>query len=56
MNIFDVLNHRWRGLPGKVRRFATYKEFCAYTAKGRMYPRQMAKEEGFLKALLREIA
>ncbi|KAI9853438.1 MAG: hypothetical protein M1824_001269 [Vezdaea acicularis] len=55
VNIFDLLNHRWRGLPGKVRRFASYKEFRAYTKNGRMYPREKAKEEGFLKALLRVI-
>ena len=54
VNIYDLLHHRLRNLPPPCRRFPNYAEFARYTRK-RMFPKKVAKQEGFLKELLREI-
>lgn len=54
VNIYDLVHHRLRKLPPPCRHFPNYTEFARYTRK-RMYPKEAAKEEGFLKELLREI-
>ena len=53
-NIYDLLHHRLRNLAPPYRRFPNYTEFARYTRK-RMYPKEVAKDEGFVKELLREI-
>ncbi|KAH7088221.1 hypothetical protein FB567DRAFT_627973 [Paraphoma chrysanthemicola] len=38
-----------------VIRFRNYDEFWKYTSKGRKFPLQAAKEDGFIKILLRKV-
>ncbi|KAJ4377897.1 hypothetical protein N0V83_000727 [Neocucurbitaria cava] len=52
VNIVNLIDHRLTGVP--VIRFPNYATFRDYT-KNRMFPREEAKEEGFLKALLRRL-
>ncbi|CAO2647919.1 Nn.00g088410.m01.CDS01 [Neocucurbitaria sp. VM-36] len=52
VNIVNLINHRLIG--EKVIRFKSDEEFRAYT-KDRTFPREAAKEEGFLKALLKQL-
>jgi hypothetical protein len=49
----NLIDHRSIGVP--VIRFKNYNAFCVYTNNGCTYPRKRAKEEGFIKALLRKI-
>lgn len=54
VNIVDLVNCRRSGSP--VQRFHSYNELKRYTCekgKGRVFPRELAKEEGFIKALLK---
>jgi hypothetical protein len=37
----------------EVRRFKSYDQFRAYTMDGRVFPKKLAKEDGFIGALLR---
>jgi hypothetical protein len=53
INLVNLIDHRMSGVP--VRRFASQNEFRAYTLDGRTYPLQAAKEDGFIKALLRDV-
>jgi hypothetical protein len=49
----DLIDHRSIGVP--VIRFKNYPAFQAYTTNGCIYPREEAKKEGFIKALLRKL-
>lgn len=54
VNIVDLIDCRRAGTA--VRRFPTYGALRAYTVEtGKVFPREAAKEEGFVKVLLREI-
>ncbi|KAF2444630.1 hypothetical protein P171DRAFT_472669 [Karstenula rhodostoma CBS 690.94] len=51
VNLVNLIDHRSIGVP--VIRFKNYSSFRAYTTGGCVYPKKKAKEEGFIKALLR---
>jgi hypothetical protein len=53
VNLVNLIDHRLIG--EKVIRFKNYNAFVAYTSNGRTFPREAAKEEGFMKALLRKL-
>ncbi|KAF1841969.1 uncharacterized protein K460DRAFT_294177, partial [Cucurbitaria berberidis CBS 394.84] len=53
VNLVNLIDHRLIGVP--VIRFKNYNEFLAYTNSGRKFPREEAKEEGFIKVLLRQL-
>ncbi|KAI9820455.1 MAG: hypothetical protein M1832_003788 [Thelocarpon impressellum] len=55
VNLVDLINCRRSGT--KLRKFASCKELREYTANtpGKVFPKDAAKADGFLKALLREI-
>src|SRR6185295_3626239 len=53
VNIHDLLNARRQNR--KVRRFESFGQFRKYTLNKRTFPKEKAKAEGFIKALLREI-
>ena len=53
VNLVNLIDHRLDGTP--VQRFGSFKSFRAYTKDGNMFPRKAAKEEGFIKALLRRL-
>ncbi|KAH7335625.1 hypothetical protein BKA66DRAFT_577490 [Pyrenochaeta sp. MPI-SDFR-AT-0127] len=53
VNIVNLIDHRLIGVP--VIRFKSYRAFHDYTTNGRTYPLKKAKEEGFIKALLRKL-
>jgi hypothetical protein len=52
VNIVNLIDHRRCGVP--IIKFANYTAFREYTAKN-TFPREMAKREGFLRALLRQV-
>ncbi|KAF3048737.1 hypothetical protein E8E11_002500 [Didymella keratinophila] len=54
VNLFNVVDHR-RNPELKVLRFQTRGEFNAYTRKGHEFPRNCAKQEGFIKVLLKKM-
>jgi len=50
----DLVDSRRTGIP--VKQFRTYNEFRRYMhSERRFYPRDLAKEDGFLKALLKRL-
>lgn len=53
VNLVNLIDHRSIGVP--VIRFKNRNAFYAYTIDGCMYPKEKAKEEGFIKALLRKL-
>ena len=54
VNIVDLIDSRRAGTP--VRRFATCAALRGYTVNtGRVFSKEVAKQEGFVKVLLREI-
>jgi hypothetical protein len=53
VNIVNLVDHRRRGVP--IKTFANYTAFREYTLNGNTFPREEAKAEGFLKALLRHV-
>lgn len=53
VNLVNLIDHRLSGEP--VIRFRNYREFRAYTIDDRIYPLRAAKEEGFIRALLRRL-
>ena len=54
VNLVNLINHR--NLPGvEIIRFRNWGAFKAYTDPKRIFPKEKAKEEGFIKALLRRI-
>ena len=53
VNLVNLIDHRLIGVP--VIRFRNYNEFWTYTKEGRIFPLHRAKEEGFIKALLRKL-
>ncbi|KAH8644453.1 hypothetical protein IG631_01917 [Alternaria alternata] len=55
VNIFNILDHRNDPERYPVITFKNYKLFRAYTLKSRIFPLDQAKEEGFVKALLRPL-
>ncbi|KAL1800495.1 hypothetical protein ACET3X_000837 [Alternaria dauci] len=55
VNIFNILDHRNDPERYPVIVFKNYKTFRTYTLKNRIFPLDQAKEEGFVRALLRPI-
>ena len=53
VNLVNLIDHRNIGV--RVIRFKNWEEFSKYTRNGRKFPKEAAKEEGFIKALLRRI-
>lgn len=53
VNLVNLIDHRLVG--EKVVRFKNYKAFVEYTSNGKTFPREAAKEEGFIRALLRKL-
>ncbi|KAF1932868.1 uncharacterized protein M421DRAFT_416470 [Didymella exigua CBS 183.55] len=53
VNLVNLIDHRLVG--EKVIRFKSYKAFVEYTSDGRKFPLRKAKEEGFIRALLRKL-
>lgn len=53
VNLVNLIDHRNIGVA--VIRFRNHKEFKKYTENGRVFPKKKAKEEGFIKALLRKL-
>ncbi|KAJ5757567.1 uncharacterized protein N7511_006261 [Penicillium nucicola] len=54
VNLVDLVDSRRTGK--KVKHFASHKALRNYTVgTGRIFPKSAAKEDGFLKALLRQI-
>jgi hypothetical protein len=49
----NLLDHRLSGAA--VIRFPNYDAFWKYTTNGRRFPLKEAKEDGFIKALLRKL-
>ncbi|KAJ4322814.1 hypothetical protein N0V94_002195 [Neodidymelliopsis sp. IMI 364377] len=59
VNLVNLINHR-RSRGVKLIVFANYRSFHAYTTGGKrfgdnIFPKKKAKEEGFIKALLRPL-
>lgn len=54
VNLYNLLDHR-RDPNVKIRRFKSHVEFCMYTCKGKMFPRECAKQDGFIKVLLKKM-
>ncbi|KAI4922317.1 hypothetical protein J4E90_000746 [Alternaria incomplexa] len=55
VNIFNILDHLDNPQRYDVIVFKNYKLFRAYTLKSRIFPLDQAKEDGFVKALLRPL-
>ncbi|KAI4627252.1 uncharacterized protein J4E87_003814 [Alternaria ethzedia] len=55
VNIFNILDHLDNPERYDVIVFKNYKLFRAYTLKSRIFPLDLAKEDGFVKALLRPL-
>ncbi|KAI4655593.1 hypothetical protein J4E93_000307 [Alternaria ventricosa] len=55
VNIFNILDHLDNPERYDVVVFKNYKLFRAYTLKSRIFPLDLAKEDGFVKALLRPL-
>ncbi|XP_014556111.1 hypothetical protein COCVIDRAFT_38166 [Bipolaris victoriae FI3] len=53
VNLVNLIDHRNMGTP--VIRFKSYTAFRKYTTDGRIFPKEKAKEEGFIRALLRTL-
>ncbi|KAL1656587.1 hypothetical protein SLS61_001053 [Didymella pomorum] len=54
VNVINLIDHRVNGTP--VIRFKNYDECHEYTDQpGRRFPIEAAKQEGFIKSLLREL-
>ncbi|KAF2819050.1 hypothetical protein CC86DRAFT_432475 [Ophiobolus disseminans] len=54
VNLHNLIDHR-RNPNTEVRRFKTCSEFSKYTSKGRTFPRECAKQDGFIKVLLKKM-
>jgi hypothetical protein len=53
VNLVNLIDHRETGVG--VIRFRDYDAFWKYTKKGRVFPLEEAKEDGFIRALLRKL-
>lgn len=54
VNLFNLVDHR-RNPDLKIVRFKSYGEFNNFTRKGHEFPRDCAKQEGFIKVLLKKM-
>ena len=54
MNLFDLVDHMTDRKSG-LKLWSDYAAFRKYTLKGKVFPKEAAKEEGFIKVFLREI-
>jgi hypothetical protein len=55
VNLYNVIDHRRNPNEVKILRFKSYGEFVRYTRRGRTFPRECAKEDGFIKVFLRKM-
>ncbi|KAF2109620.1 hypothetical protein BDV96DRAFT_691644 [Lophiotrema nucula] len=53
VNLVNLIDHRRNGTP--LLRFATYSAFRKYTSGGHIFPKDQAKRDGFVKALLKHL-
>ena len=53
VNLHDLIAFRTSGVP--IKRFANETEFRKYTLNGRVFPLWAAKEDGFIRTLLRKV-
>ncbi|KAJ4382303.1 hypothetical protein N0V86_002637 [Didymella sp. IMI 355093] len=54
VNLFNLVDHR-RNPELKVLRFQSFSEFNKFTRNGHEFPRNCAKQEGFIKVLLKKM-
>jgi hypothetical protein len=54
VNLYNVIDHR-RNPDVKVLRFKSYGEFCRYTRAGHTFPKECAKQDGFMNVLLKRM-
>lgn len=54
VNLFNLVDHR-RNPDLKVLPFQSYREFNRFTKNGQVFPRDCAKQEGFIKILLKKL-
>ncbi|KAL6711227.1 hypothetical protein ACN47E_005758 [Coniothyrium glycines] len=54
VNLFNLIDHR-RNPNVKIIRFQSYGDFCRHVRAGNKFPRNCAKEDGFINALLKRI-
>ncbi|KAF1947868.1 hypothetical protein EJ02DRAFT_417355 [Clathrospora elynae] len=55
VNIFNILDHRRNPERYPIKVFETYEKFRKYTVAGRVYPLVRAKQDTFIKSLLRPV-
>jgi hypothetical protein len=54
VNLYNVIDHR-RNPDVKILRFKSYGEFVRYTRAGHLFPRKCAKQDKFIRVLLKKI-
>lgn len=53
VNLVNLIDHRNIGV--EVIRFKNYYKFREYTSPDNIFPREKAKQDGFISALLRKL-
>ncbi|KAI1666386.1 hypothetical protein L13192_10070 [Pyrenophora tritici-repentis] len=53
VNLVNLIDHRNLGV--EVIRFKSFAQFRAFTVPNHIFPKNKAKEEGFIRALLRKV-
>jgi hypothetical protein len=55
VNLYNLIDY-CRNPAFEVRRFTSYAEFSRYTRKkGNTFPKECAKQDGFIKVLLKKM-
>jgi hypothetical protein len=54
VNLYNLIDH-CRKLDINVQRFTSYAAFCRYTRRGRTFPKECAKQDGFIRVLLKKV-
>ena len=55
MNLFNLIDHRRDPVGVEIKVFKSFATFRQYTVPHRIYPKNKAKKDGFIKALLRGV-
>jgi hypothetical protein len=53
VNLVNLIDHRNIGV--EVIRFRNYHKFREYTCPDNIFPKERAKQDGFIRALLRKL-
>ncbi|KAH7077676.1 hypothetical protein BKA63DRAFT_409724 [Paraphoma chrysanthemicola] len=53
-NLYNLVDHR-RNPDIAILRFKSYMAFCKYTRGGRTFPKECAKQDGFIRVLLKKM-